>query len=382
MGANPEVERRVEETLARMSLEQKLDYMGGDANYGSGRAAMYSDGWPEIGVPNWMFADATHGLRGWHLAEHSKGQTALFPAFSVQAATFNMPLIEAVGAGIGKDSRMAGVDMLLAPGGQVVRYPLCGRNFEYAGEDPYLVGKACAAFIRGVQSQGVPANIKHYLGNTQEYDRNNVSSEIGDRALYEIELRPYAMSIREADVASIMTAKNPVWGVPASRNKRLITDILKGELGFKGFVLSDWNTAYVPLATALAGLDLDMPGGTALSAETLTPHVKSGELPEETVDDSVRRILRVAYTYDLLNRGADESLTKETIGNEMLTRQVAEEGMVLLKNENGLLPLDAGSVRKLAVIGPNAPNVARGGGEFREPRLQRNQSRGGIPAIP
>src|SRR5262249_25465123 len=262
-----------------------------------------------------------------------------YPAAIALASSFDPELVERVGRGIGRDCRARGVHILLAPGMNIQRSPLNGRNFEYFGEDPFLAGKTAAAFIRGVQSEGVLATAKHFAGNNQEWDRGHVSSEIDERALREIYLSAFERAVREGQVASVMTAYNLLNGTYCSHHEWLLRTVLKKEWGFTGFVMSDWGAAHDTLAAAEGGLDLEMPRGRYFDQAAFVPLVNDKKIDVSILDDKVRRILRTIVAAGFLDRTQkrdDVPLDDPTSVERAL--RAARESIVLLQNRGALLP--------------------------------------------
>lgn len=240
---------------------------------------------------------------------------------------------------------------------------MCGRNFEYYGEDPYLASRIVVAYITGVQREGVVATVKHYAANNQEYDRHTASSEVDERTLREIYLPAFRAAVEEAHVGAVMNAYNLVNGVHCSENNHLLNEILKGDWKFDGIVMSDWASTYDGVAAANAGLDLEMPSGQHMNRDTLMPAIKSGKLTVTTIDDKVRRMLRVMFRFGFFDRSQlDPSLPLYNPDSRLIALQAAREGIVLLKNENNLLPLDRAKINSIAVIGPNASPTPTGAG--------------------
>jgi beta-glucosidase len=349
----PDMERRVESILSRMTLEEKIDLIGGVDDF-------FIRGIARLGVPRLKMADGPAGVRNF-------GPATAMPAGIALAATWNPALVERVGAEIGRDARAKGVHFLLGPGVNIYRAPMNGRNFEYYGEDPYLAARLAVGYIRGVQSQGVAATIKHLLGNNSEFDRHRTDSVIDERTMREIYLPAFEAAVREARVGAVMNAYNLVNGIHMSQHGYFNTDITKREWGFDGIMMSDWNATYDGLGAALGGLDLEMPSGAHMNRETLLPAIASGKLAVATVDDKVRRILRTAARFGWLEREQiDFSIPRYNPQGRRVALEAAREGIVLLKNEGNLLPLDRGRTKSIAVIGPSAyPAIPLGGGSGR-----------------
>ena len=283
--------------LAKMSLEQKVDYIGGVDGF-------YIRAIPELGVSALRMADGPMGVR-------NGGPATAMAAGINLAATWDTDLAQRVGVQIGRDARAKGVNFLLGPGLNIYRAPTNGRNFEYFGEDPYLAGRIAVGYITGVQSQGVSATAKHYMGNNSEYDRHNTDSIIDERTMREIYLPAFEAAVKDAHVGAIMSSYNLVNGQHATQNEILNTQILKKEWGFQGVLMSDWFSTYNGVAAAQSSLDLEMPFGMYMNRANLLPAVKDGTLPEMQLDDKVRRILRLAERFHWFDRDqADPSISR------------------------------------------------------------------------
>ena len=348
--AAAEIDRRADAILARMTLDEKVDYIGG-------ADVFYVRAVPRLGLPAFRMADGPFGI-------NKLGPSTTYAAGIALAAAWDPALALAVGASIARDARARGVDILLAPGVNIARAPMCGRNFEYFGEDPFLAARTAVAYIDGVQSQGVSATVKHFLGNNSEVDRHHTSSDIDARALREIYLPAFEAAIKDAHVGAVMTSYNLVAGLHMTENAALVNGLLKKEWGFDGLVMSDWDATYDGVAAANAGLDLEMPAGTFMNRETLLPAIKAGKVSVATIDDKVRRILRTAIRFGWLDRPAtDLGAPLYNEAGRAVALDAARASLVLLKNQRGLLPLDSGKIKTLAVIGPDAyPAVPVGGG--------------------
>ncbi|HLJ27756.1 MAG TPA: glycoside hydrolase family 3 C-terminal domain-containing protein [Candidatus Angelobacter sp.] len=349
--ASPEqIERRLDSILSQMTIEEKIDLLGGVDGF-------YVRGVPRLGIPRFKMADGPLGVRNYGPATTMAGGIAL-------AATWNPALAGQVGAEIGRDARAKGVHFLLGPGVNIYRAPMNGRNFEYFGEDPFLASRTAVGYIKGVQSQGVCATVKHFLGNNSEFDRHNVDSVIDERALREIYLPVFEAAVKEARVCAIMDSYNLVNGEHMTQNGRLNTDVAKKEWGFSGLVMSDWVSTYDAIAAANGGLDLEMPFGLYLNRDSLLPVIQQGKVSVATIDDKVRRILRVAMQFGWLDREqTDLTVPRYNQQGKEVALQAARESMVLLKNEGALLPLHKDKVKSIAVIGPDSyPAVPVGGG--------------------
>ena len=268
-----------------------------------------------------------------------------------------------VGATIGQDARARGVHFMLGPGVNIYRAPMNGRNFEYFGEDPFLAARIAVAYINGMQSQRVSATIKHFMGNNSEFDRHNTDSIIDERTMREIYLPTFEAAVKEAKVGAIMDSYNLTNGLHMTQNGYLNTDVAKKEWGFTGIMMSDWVATYDGVAAANGGLDLEMPSGKFMNRTTLLPAVKAGTVSEATIDDKVRRILRTAIQFGWLGHDqTDMSISLLNIAGNQVALEAARSGMVLLKNDGNLLPLEKGSIKSIAVIGPDAYPAQPGGG--------------------
>jgi beta-glucosidase len=287
-GSRPNDERRATDLLARMTIEEKIDLIGGVNDF-------FVRGVARLGVPRLKMADGPAGVRNF-------GPATAMPAGIALAATWNPALVERAGSEIGRDARAKGVHFLLGPGVNIYRAPMNGRNFEYYGEDPYLAARLAVGYIRGVQSQGVAATVKHLLGNNSEFDRHRTDSVIDERAMREIYLPAFEAAVREARVGAVMNAYNLVNGIHMSQHGYLNTDVTKREWGFDGIMMSDWNATYDGVGAATGGLDLEMPSGARMNRETLLPAINAGKLSVAAIDDKVRRILRTAARFGWLDR--------------------------------------------------------------------------------
>jgi beta-glucosidase len=342
-------EARLDSLLKQLTLEDKIDILGGVDEF-------YIRANPRIGLPRLKMADGPVGVRNY-------GPSTVFGGIGL-AATWDPELAQRIGAVIGEDARTRGVHFMLGPGVNIYRAPMCGRNFEYFGEDPFLSARTAVAYIKGMQSQGVSATIKHYLGNNQEYDRHNIDSVIDERTMREIYLPVFEAAVKEAHVGAIMDSYNLTNGVHMSQNGYLNTDVAKKEWGFTGIIMSDWTSVYDAVGAANGGLDMEMPSGKFMNRATLLPAVQAGKVSEATIDDKVRRILRTAIQFGWLDRDqTDLSISKFNLEGRQVALEAARAGMVLLKNDANLLPLDKAKIRSIAVIGPDAyPAEPAGGG--------------------
>jgi beta-glucosidase len=337
---------RAAELVSQMTLEEKCDYIGGSKD------GFYIRPVERLGIPLIRMADGPQGVR-------NNTKSTLFACGVAAAASWNEDVVYEMGVALGQDSRARGVHILLGPGVNIYRSPLCGRNFEYMGEDPILAGNTAAQYIKGVQSQGVMATVKHFALNNQEFNRHHVSSDADERTMYEIYFPAFKAAV-DAGVASVMSSYNLVNNVHAAENKWLLTDVLRNEWGFQGFVMSDWTSTYSTLGCVRSGLDLEMPRGACMKYETIKPLIETGVIREKDIDAKVENILSSIIAYGFLDRPQLDTTIKE---DNPYSREVAYklscESAVLLKN-SGALPLNKGG--KIALMGPRADIIPCGGG--------------------
>jgi len=311
-----------------------------------------------LGLPEMTVSDGPHGVR--RVADvNALIATSLpatcFPTASCMASTWDTDLLHEMGQALGEECIALKVDVVLGPGVNMKRIALGGRNFEYYSEDPYLAGNLAASFINGVQSKGVGTSLKHYAANSQEYQRLTISAEIDERTLREIYLTAFEISVKKAKPWTVMCAYNKINGVYGSENHKLLLDILKGEWGFEGLVVSDWGAVHDRVAALKGGLDLEMPGPKPLRTKAVMDAVLSGKLEEAVLDESVRRILGIVYKA----AGTAKGGTFDIPAHHALARRIAAEGLVLLKND-GILPLN--KPQYIAVIGRAAKEAHFQGG--------------------
>ena len=343
-----DVEAQVNSLLKQLTLEEKIDLIGGVDDF-------YIRANPRIGLPRLKMADGPIGVRNY-------GPSTVFGGIGL-AATWDPELARRIGAVIGQDARARGVHFMLGPGVNIYRAPLNGRNFEYFGEDPFLAARTAVAYIEGMQSQGVSATIKHFIGNNSEFDRHNTDSIIDERTMREIYLPVFEAAVKEAHVGAFMDSYNLTNGLHMTENGYLNTDVVKKEWGFTGIMMSDWTSTYDAVAAADGGLDLEMPSGKVMNRETLLPAVQAGKVTEATIDDKIRRILRTAIQFGWLERDqTDPSIPLFNQEGRNVALEAARASIVLLKNDGNLLPLDKGRIKSIAVIGPDAYPAQPGGG--------------------
>ena len=320
--------------IKKMTLEEK-------AGLCSGSDFWHTKAVERLSVPAVMVSDGPHGLRKQeegadHLGIHDSIKAVCFPAACATACSFDRTLLYEMGSALGKECRAEGVAVLLGPAVNIKRSPLCGRNFEYFSEDPFLAGELACAFVQGVQGEGAGVSVKHFAANNQETRRMSVSSEVSERALREIYFPAFEKVVKDAKPATVMCSYNKLNGVYASENEWLLTDVLRKEWGFGGFVVSDWYAVSDRVKGLKAGLDLEMPGGDEENDRKIVSAVRSGELPEEVLDEAVERMLRVILP---LSRERTAPFDREKDHEKAVS--IATESAVLLKNE-GALPLALG----------------------------------------
>ncbi len=338
----------------QMTLQEKIDYIGGT---GFAVRAM-----PRLHLPALEMSDGPIGVRS-----NSGFPSTVYAAGIGLGATWNPALAERVGAGIGKDARARGVHFMLGPGVNIYRAPVNGRNFEYFGEDPFLSSAIAVGYIEGMQSQGVSATIKHFIGNNSEFLRHDSDSIIDQRTLREIYLPTFEAAVKRAHVGAIMDSYNFTNGEHMTQNGYFNTEIVRHEWGFDGVMMSDWVATYDGVAAANGGLDLEMPKGAHMNAQTLLPAIKDGRVKAQTIDEKVNHILETAERFGWLDRDqTDLSLSKYSEPNDQVALDAARESIVLLKNDGKLLPLDKNSIKTVLVVGPDAyPAEPVGGGSAR-----------------
>ncbi len=346
--ASRPVEARVADLLGRMTLEEKVDLLGG-----TGFATKPN---PRLGIPVLVMTDGP-------LGPSRRGRATNYSSMVNLAATFDVALMRTVAESIGEETRVLGCNMLLAPMPNIARVPHGGRTFECFSEDPYLASRLTVAYVKGVQSKRVVTCTKVIVANNQEWNRFDVDVQVGERALREIYMPAFKAAVQEADTWTVMAAYNQVRGDYCCENRYLLTDVLKNDWGFTGAVVSDWGGARTTVKMAQSGMDLEMPTGK-LYGEKLLEATRDGRVKESTVDDKVARILRVMFKAGLFDETvSDYGGFADTPQRRALARRSARESIVLLENKDGFLPLNKDALKRIAVIGPNG-NVARmcGGG--------------------
>jgi beta-glucosidase len=345
------LEARVADLVERLTLEEKVALMAGSG-------AFELHGVARLGVPTIRVADGPTGVRS------NEGVAAtVFPVGAALASTWNPNLVREVAGAIGREALALGNRVILAPTINIVRTPLWGRNFETYSEDPYLNGALGAAYVEGLQGEGVGASLKHYAVNNQEQGRMSVNAVVDERALREIYLAAFETVVKVANPWTVMAAYNKINGPFATENQRLLEDILRGEWGYDGVVVSDWGAVHATAAAANGGNDLEMPGPARWFGDKLLAAVKQGDVAGERIDAAARRMARLILRTGVLDGGPPPAGELRSRRHREIAARAAEEAVVLLKNEAELLPLSAGELTTVAVIGPNAPvRRIQGGG--------------------
>ncbi|MBK6913171.1 MAG: glycoside hydrolase family 3 C-terminal domain-containing protein [Ignavibacteriales bacterium] len=340
------IEERVEDLLKRMTLEEKIEMLGG--------TGFETKAIKRLNIPPLNMSDGPLGVR-WD------NSTAL-PSGILLGATWNPDIVTEFGKVLATETKAKGRNVILAPCVNIARIPMGGRNFESFGEDPFLTSRIAVNYIKGVQKENVVATVKHFAANNQEHQRDFVNTIVDERTLNEIYFPAFKSAVEEANVLAVMCAYNKLNGPYCSENDFLLVDVLKNKWKFNGLVMSDWGAVHTSLPVFNGGLDLEMPEGKYLNKETLLDKLKSGELSVSKLDDKVRRILRVMFTIGLFDDYKFDSTKVNTDEHKQVALNIAKEGIVLLKNDNSILPLDLNKIKSIAVIGPNSKVAVTGGG--------------------
>lgn len=378
------IEARVNDALSKMTLEEKIAMIHAQSKFST-------PGCRRLGIPEIWMSDGPHGVRmeidwdTWNHAGWTNDSCTAFPALTCLAATFNPELSLEYGNALGEEARFRKKDIILGPGVNIYRTPMNGRNFEYLGEDPYLASKMVVPFIQGVQQNGVAACMKHFALNNQELWRGHIDVEVSDRALYEIYLPAFKAGVQEGKVWAIMGSYNKFRGQYCSHNERLVNKILKGEWGFDGVLVTDWGSAHDTKEAALNGLDIEMGSWTNgltwgesfaydnyFMAQPYLEMIRKGELPESSLDEKVKRVLRLNFRTNMnRNRPYGSFATQE---HADVARKVAEQGIVLMKNEKNFFPIGQNRYKKIVVIGENATRSLTVGGGSSELKVKQEIS--------
>ncbi len=375
------IEQRVEDALGRMTLDEKIAVIHAQSKFSS-------PGVPRLGIPEFWTDDGPHGVRPdvlwdeWVQAGQTNDSCVAFPALTCLAATWNPSMASAYGKALGEEALYRGKDMILGPGVNIYRTPLGGRNFEYMGEDPCLASRMVVPYIRGLQSNGVAACVKHYALNNDEVYRHQVNVVVGDRALYEIYLPAFKAAVKEGRTWGIMGSYNLYGNQHNCHNRRLLVDILKGEWGYDGVVVSDWGGTHDTRQAIENGLDMEFGTWTdglvfGLSnaydnyfmARPYKELIRKGEYTTKELDDKVRRVLRLFFRTSMNRSRGFGSMNSEE--HYAVARKVAGEGIVLLKNKGGILPLDTTKALSVLVVGENAIKMMTVGGGSSSLKAQR-----------
>ena len=342
-----EGDKRAMDLVSRMTLEEKCDYIGAARSF-------VIRSIPRLGIPEVRMADGPQGIR-------NNTVSTLYPCGILTASTWNRELVEELGHALGSDAKARGVSFLLGPGVNIYRSPMCGRNFEYFGEDPYLSSEVAKHYIIGVQDEGVIATVKHFAANNQEWNRHHASSDVDERTMHEIYFPAFRKAVEEAHVGSVMNSYNPVFGVHASENAWLNIEVLREMWGFDGILMSDWTSVYSSSGAANGGLDLECPKGVYFTAERLIPLVEAGIVPEQVIDKKVYAILSTLNRFGLLDKDIqDKTIALDNPQSDDVALRVAREGIVMLENRASELPFRKKD--KVLVLGPNSTVVTTGGG--------------------
>lgn len=360
--AELQTEEKITGIIKKLTLEEKIAMLHANSIFGTA-------GVPRLGIPGLMTDDGPLGVRddvkeGWGSANLTTDSATFFPNGSALAATWNPELAYRYGHDMAEEARARKKTVMLAPAFNICRNPLCGRTYEYYSEDPFLNARLAVQSVKGIQSQNVAACVKHYAVNNQEIERGRVSVDVDERALREIYLPAFQASITEGGAWTIMSAYNKLRGVYCSENDYLLNQVLKGEWGFKGIVISDWGGTHSTVNAANGGLDVEMgsnpPYDTYYFAKKLLDSVNAGKVTLNVIDEKVRRILRVMY-HTTLNENQPEGKIN-TPEHSKTVYDIASESVVLLKNDKSLLPLNTSAIKSIAVIGDNATRTFHSGG--------------------
>lgn len=370
MNETASIDARIEDVISRLTVEEKVAML-------HARSKFSSSGVPRLGIPDVWCTDGPHGIRPevlwdeWDQAGWTNDSCTAFPALTCLAATWNPELSALYGKSIGEEAKYRKKDVLLGPGVNICRVPMNGRNFEYMGEDPFLASKMVVPYVKGVQANGVAACVKHFALNNQELHRLDVNVMVDDRTLYEIYLPAFKAAVQEGGAWAVMGSYNMYNGQFNSHNKKLLNDILKKEWGFDGVVISDWGGARYDDESITNGLDMEF--GTWEGLNTLvdakydnyhlaTPYlkkIKEGKVGTTELDDKVRRILRLIFRTSM---SPEHKFGRFTCPEHYeAARKIGAEGIVLLKNDNNILPINS-NVKKILVVGENAVKMMTVGG--------------------
>jgi beta-glucosidase len=360
------LEEKINSLISQMTLQEKASLLHANSKF-------YVPGIKRLDIPEWGLSDGPHGVRAeinrddWAYAGWTNDSATCFPPGTALAATWNPKLAYERGIVLGEEARFRKKDILLGPGINIIRSPLCGRNFEYLSEDPFLISKMSVAYIKALQSKDVAASVKHWLANNQEEHRDSVDVNMSERALREIYLPGFKASVTEGGAYTVMAAYNKFRGDWCSENEYLNRQILRKELGFKGVLMTDWSAAHTTIKAALTGLDLEM--GTDKKdynewyfANPLIRAVEEGKVPMAVVDEKVANVLRVMMKTKMFDENNREKGKMNTPEHQQAAYNDAAEAAVLLQNNGNILPLHFNKIRSIAIIGDNATRKHCGGG--------------------
>lgn len=350
--ADPQIEQHADQLLSQLTQDEKLDLLGGIN-------AFYTKPIARLSIPSLKMTDGPVGTR-------NDGPSTAYPAGALLAASWDVELARHEGVCLARNGLARGDHIILGPGVNIYRVPQNGRNFEYFGEDPFLAGQIDVGYINGMQSQGVAACVKHYTCNNQESGRSGINTIVDERTLHEIYLPAFEAAVKQAHVRAVMAAYNRVNGSYMTANDYLVNQVLKKEWGFSGILMSDWGATHDALTAANGGLDLEMPSGKYFNLEILKSLIDSKQVSQAVIDDKVRRILRVMLQMNWMNHTQkDADIPLDDPQSNQTALDVAREGIVLLKNQGNLLPLDRSKYHTIAVISPNGDQFITGGGSSR-----------------
>ncbi|MDR0543109.1 MAG: glycoside hydrolase family 3 C-terminal domain-containing protein [Dysgonamonadaceae bacterium] len=342
-------EDRADSLLKNMTLHEKLIYLGG-VDW------MFTKAIPRLSIPQMKMSDGPQGLGTW-------GKSTAYPCALMLAATWNRDLANRYGAALAQDCKARSVNVLLGPGVNIYRAPMCGRNFEYMGEDPFLAAEISTEYIKGLQQNGVMGVVKHFTANFQEYDRNYTSSDIDERTLHEIYFPAFRAAVQKAGIGAVMTSYNLLNGVWTTLDPWLLKNVLREQWGFDGLVMSDWGSTHYGLPAATSGLDLEMPGNERQTEDSLRIYLANGQISIDDVELKIRHTLKTFLRFGFFdNEQLDSAIPLNNPATVQTASDISAEGIVLLKNEGNILPLKPENVRKIAVIGNNATAYTAGNG--------------------
>ena len=344
---------RAAKLVSQMTVDEKIEMISGKID------AFHTYGIPRLGIPAIRMADGPQGVRN---VDGKNIQSTFYPCGVSAAASWNRDAVHEMGAGIGCAAKAHGVQIMLGPGVNIYRSALCGRNFEYYGEDPYLASETAASFIEGMQDQGVMSTIKHFALNQQEYDRHGTSSNVDERTMNEIYFATFRKAVEKVGVGAVMTSYNPINGTHAAENPWLVRENLR-KWGHEGIVMTDWTSTYNTLDFIQGGVDLEMPNNHVTKPELVKALLANGVITEADIDEKCQNILQAISAFGFLDKSLDaDPSAEDNVLSQKRAYEIALEGPVLLKNEDNILPLKSGKKNLIAIIGPNSNTIVCGGG--------------------